>query len=51
MSTPVKIIVYLPQVHTFITTVWLWSTDEYVFLILSESPSLNADYIVAYKYT
>jgi len=31
---------YIPQGHTFITTVWLRSTDEYVF-VLSESPSLN----------
>ena len=21
---------YLPQAHNFISTVWLWSTDEYV---------------------
>jgi len=33
---------YVPQGHNLISTVWLWSTDEYAsFLILSESPSLN----------
>ena len=37
---------YLPQGHHFITTVWLWSTDEYVFFfILSESPSLISEKI------
>ena len=39
--------IYPPQEHTFISTVWLWSTDEYVFIsILSESPSLTYDCIL-----
>ena len=33
---------YLPQGNNFISTVWLWSTDECVFFwILSDSPSLR----------
>ena len=33
---------YLSHGHNSISTVWLWSTDEYVsFFILSEGPSLN----------
>ena len=32
---------YIPQWHYFISTLWLWSADEYgFFMILSESPSL-----------
>ena len=34
--------VYIPQGHYFISTLWLWSTDEYViFLILTECPPLK----------
>ena len=34
--------VYIPQGHYFICTLWLWSTDEYIFIfILSESPPLK----------
>ena len=33
---------YIPQGHFFISTLWLWSTDEYVFsLFLGESLPLN----------
>ena len=41
---------YRPQGHTFISTVWLWSTEEYVFYILSESPSLTTCIIKWYTY-
>ena len=34
---------YLPQGHYFISTMWVWSTYEYVFffLNLSKNPPLN----------
>jgi len=36
---------YIAQRHYFISTLWLWRTDEYVFIyILSESSSLTKDY-------
>jgi len=31
---------YLPQGHNFISIVWLWSTDEYVFLFYFERKSI-----------
>ena len=32
---------YIPQAYYFISSLWLWSTDEYVlFFILSKSPPL-----------
>ena len=37
---------YIPQGHYFISTLWLWSTDEYGFFLLSESPSLNKPFLV-----
>mgnify|MGYP007091384655 CR=1 FL=1 len=36
---------YLPQGHSLISTVWLWSTDEYVFLWLRAKGHINCWYI------
>ena len=36
---------YIPQGHCFMCPLWLWSTEEYDSLILSESPPLRADHV------
>ena len=31
---------YFPQGHTFISTMWLWSTDDYVNILFSTNVHL-----------